>query len=418
MRRSIPRPAVENEASAIIEELKQKQIEKRVLAYITKVIRNSPLNYCCVSQDKMRKAITDRKGNGKRKGFRKQAIADACRNLARRGELIRIAVNNRNRRNPKYYYFLPDAELHGNPNKSLFSRKEDNEKVNPNFTDERKISDEVGKAFEEAEINFSEVGSWNDFGRLELMKKYLDAGLMLTPLIEKGKIPPAGWDIPKLRSLSKTELLDFFAANPNLNVGCWLPEKFVVVDADNLDEFYQLTSGETWDTLTATSGREEGGLHFWFRHCGTIESVIGIRPHLDYLAQGRLVVLPPSVHKSGAVYRWNNLTAPIEAPQLIQDLFDTREKKVEQRAVELADNYQYGRSRLPSNNAVFEKGKRYPKLFGIGRGLRWRLSAEQVATELVAINQQCCRPPLDDKRMRKLVLDVLYGVNRKEFTRV
>src|SRR5688500_5428700 len=91
-----PSSADESDYSALIDDLKQKHVEKRILAYIKKVIRNSAGGYCCIRQEVIRKAL----------GIRKQAVSDGCRNIAQRGELVRIPVNNKNRKNPKYYYFL------------------------------------------------------------------------------------------------------------------------------------------------------------------------------------------------------------------------------------------------------------------------------------------------------------------------
>ncbi len=116
---NIDASADENNNSAFIDELKQRLIEKRVLAYITKVIRTSSLGYCCVSQAVIRRALH----------IRKQAVTDACRNITKRGELIRFAAGKKNRKNPKCYYFLPTstaiAELSGNSIKSSFSNNKD-----------------------------------------------------------------------------------------------------------------------------------------------------------------------------------------------------------------------------------------------------------------------------------------------------
>src|SRR5215213_5810322 len=115
-RENINASADENNNSALIDELKQRLIEKRVLAYITKVIRNSPFGCCFVSQAVIRRALH----------IRKQSVTDACRNITERGELIRIPAGNKNRENPKYYYLLPNstaiAELGRNSIKSSFSK--------------------------------------------------------------------------------------------------------------------------------------------------------------------------------------------------------------------------------------------------------------------------------------------------------
>lgn len=400
----------ENIYSAFIDDIKQRRIEKRVLAYIKKVIRNSAGGYCCVSQAVIRKALK----------VRKQTITDACRNITERGELIRIDAYNKNRKNPKPYYFLPDAELSGNSIKSSLSSNGEQQNEASVTPDERSKSERMEAAELEAgriEVapNFLDVGSWSNLDKISLIEKYLDAGLEVTPLIERGKIPPKGWSKDYIRTLSRNELLNYFVQNPQANVGCWMSENMVVVDADDLKEFYRLTGGEIWETLTASSGREEGGLHFWFRHCGAIGSGNGIRPDLDYKGSGCLVVLPPSVHKSGEQYRWNNLVAPIDAPQLIQDLYDTRDSLKNNAKFTLAETARRGFFPFLTAETVLEEGHRYDQLFRFGRGMRHSMKSDEVKSELDRYNQLCCQPPLDEMRMRKLVKDVLFGANRKDF---
>jgi hypothetical protein len=408
MYREIITPSAdENNYSAFIDDSKQGQVEKRILAYIKKVISNSANGYCCVSQAVIRRALK----------VRKQSVTDACRAIVERGDLIRIEVKNKNRKNQKYYYFLPNAELSGNSNKSSFSQEGASTKEAYSKIEESlKI---VAERIEAERIkivpNFLEIESWKNLDKISLVEKYLDAGLMVTPLVEGKKFPPQGWSKEYLRTQSKDDLLNYFRQNPQSDVGCWMPNNFVVVDADDLDEFYRLTGGETWETLTVTSGREEGGLHFWFRHGGTIGSGAGIRPNLDYKSSGSLVVLPPSVHKSGAVYQWKNLVAPADAPQLIQNLYDTRENLKKDTELERVEAARW--SSLPTLTAdtVLTEKKRYKRLFPIGRRLRFRLDAEQVAAELHRLNQLCCRPPLNEERMRKLINDVLFGANKIDF---
>lgn len=413
-RENINASADENNNSALIEELKQRLIEKRVLAYITKVIRNSPFGCCFVSQAVIRRALR----------IRKQSVTDACRNITDRGELIRIPADNKNRENPKHYYFLPDstaiAELCGNSIKSSFSNNKEQEneesRVPPkSIQPERTEAAEVEAVRIDSAANFSEVKSWINSDKISLIEKYLNAGLMVTPLIERGKIPPSGWSKKYLRTLSKDELLNYFRENPQANVGCWMPENLVVVDADDLDGFYRITNGETWETLTVSSGRSEGGLHLWFRHEGTIGSSTGIRSDLDYKSTGSLVVLPPSVHKSGAVYQWSNLAAPIDAPTLIQELYDTRQNLKNGAVTELFENAKKGFFPFITAESVIPQGQRYDQLFRLGRYLKHRMNTEQVTAELDRYNWLCCQPPLDEKRMNKLVRDVLFGADRKDF---
>jgi Bifunctional DNA primase/polymerase, N-terminal len=64
------------------------------------------------------------------------------------------------------------------------------------------------------------------------------------------------------------------------------------IDADIIDGW-----------VTSSSGREDGGTHYWFKPGGPIRWK-GFRPHLDWLGLRGYVIAPPSVHPSGRIYRW------------------------------------------------------------------------------------------------------------------
>lgn len=360
--------------------VKQSPYEKRVLAYIKKVISNSKLGYCCVSQETIRKAM----------GVRKQVVTDALASLVASGKLVRFAGENGKRRNEKHYYFLPDAEPLGNPNKSLF------------FSGV--LQGDVGSR----KLDFSGVENWRNLERLELIEAYFQAGFLLTPLIEAGKIPLAGWTKEYIRTRTKNQVMEYFATNQKLNVGCWVPDGLIAVDVDDAERFYELTGGEVFDTLTSSSGR---GFHNWFLNGLQIGNANAVRPSLDFKGAGTLVVLPPSIHKSGRQYEWTNLRQPMEAPHLIKDLYDTRES-----VRNYGERKEGVRRSLPfiTKQTVIEEGARYNQLFRLGRHLRTQMQVDELEVELHRYNEACCRPPLDHKRMQRLIRDVRFGADRKD----
>lgn len=74
-------------------------------------------------------------------------------------------------------------------------------------------------------------------------------------------------------------------------------------------------------TLKAISGRPDGGTHYYYAYndcCLTIGQ--GILEGIDFRGTGGYVIAPPSIHKSGKSYRWENADTPIaNAPQWLLD---------------------------------------------------------------------------------------------------
>jgi hypothetical protein len=356
-----------------------REIEKRAIFYIKNAIKWSADGICWKSNEEIRAYC--KCGRDKLKDVLNKVVAN--------GEFVRIEIENRNRINKKYVYALPDVRLDTGsmraPNKDSYFSAEN-------------------------------LKRWRSLTRLELIENYIDAGLCITPLIEKGKIPLSGWTQEKLRGLSKKELIDFFAANPNLNVGCWMPKELVAVDVDNVDEFYRVTHGEDFETLRVSNGGR--GFHLWFKNNLEITNYNDRKKVMDFKAEGGLMVLPPSIHESGRRYEWVELVAPIDTPHALKKYFDDRQQRGEQiqdTRYKKVIRTNHASPRL-SKTAVICKGERYPELFKVGRQLRLVLDADDVTRELHDYNQQCCRPMLDTRRMQKLIRDVLHGANRKDYT--
>ena len=81
----------------------------------------------------------------------------------------------------------------------------------------------------------------------------------------------------------------------------------------------ELRHGPLPATLTATSGRVDGGRHLYFRHPGAGRHVTtrrdAIGPSVDVRGDGGYVVIPPSTHASGRSYVWVGAAEPAEAPE-------------------------------------------------------------------------------------------------------
>jgi hypothetical protein len=109
----------------------------------------------------------------------------------------------------------------------------------------------------------------------------------------------------------------------NIGIRTGVPSGVFIVDIDgelgaaNLREL-RAKHGALPATLISTTGK---GWHLWFRAEDEIPCSTGkIAPGLDVRADGGYVVAPPSIHPSGAVYRWRNEMSPASAPAWLMHL--------------------------------------------------------------------------------------------------
>lgn len=149
--------------------------------------------------------------------------------------------------------------------------------------------------------------------------RYASRGWAVLPL--QGKIP---WTSHGLRDASTDpETIDrWWWQWPTANVGVAVPNRFIVVDVDprygGSDTLDALTAihGPLPTTLTAVTGRGDGGVHFYFLHPGGPLSDRRLGDGLDLRQGGRhYLVAPPSIHpESGRPYAWGNRERIAPAP--------------------------------------------------------------------------------------------------------
>jgi hypothetical protein len=110
---------------------------------------------------------------------------------------------------------------------------------------------------------------------------------------------------------------------PLSNIGLLMggAARLVTIDIDgeagreSIAQFEQL-HGTLPVTLTQTTGRAAGGEHLLFTVPHTLEidrirNRAHLAPGIDLRAEGGLIVAAPSVHPTGATYRWVDTTVPV-----------------------------------------------------------------------------------------------------------
>jgi hypothetical protein len=153
---------------------------------------------------------------------------------------------------------------------------------------------------------------------------YAARGFQVFPLKPRSKEPATRRGLYEATSNTATLRRYFTGAHPyNIGVRTGVPSNVFVLDIDGERGFSSLAElverhGLLPPTLTSATGK---GRHYWFVACRPVPCSVGkIAAGIDIRGDGGYVVAPPSVHPSGAIYRWVNDEPPAEAPDWLLKL--------------------------------------------------------------------------------------------------
>ena len=148
--------------------------------------------------------------------------------------------------------------------------------------------------------------------------KYRELGWSVLPMIPRieEKKPFVKWKELQTRLPSEEQIRAWWKEHPNANIGMvtGAVSGVVVFDADakTAHDFIGKQGGMP-PTPQALTGKPDG-VHFYLRHPGIpVKNDANRELRLDIRGDGGLVVLPPSVHHTGRVYRWAPYLNPWDA---------------------------------------------------------------------------------------------------------
>jgi hypothetical protein len=228
----------------------------------------------------------------------------------------------------------------------------------------------------------------------EWARYYARRGWPVFPCEPRGKKPLCAHGL-KDATTDEKKIAAWWQRWPQANIAT-PTEKRVVVDVDGPDGERALAAlqekrGALPETLTAQTGK---GRHLYFRANGTaIRNSAGkLGPHLDVRGQGGYVVLPPSLHASGARYDWvaKAKMAPLPAWMVKVLAEPTRQQ---------ADD--------PGTTERIPQGKRNSHLASLAGSMRRRgMSPAAIEAALLRENQERCGPPLSESEVRAIAQSV------------
>jgi hypothetical protein len=144
--------------------------------------------------------------------------------------------------------------------------------------------------------------------------EYRRLGWSVFPLVFGHKFPPKGFALKRCfeQLPTESEIIAWWKQWPDSNVGLATGKVsgVDVIDFDGLNalDAYEANIGEFIETIMQTTGRANTGFHALYRyHGGGLKSKKYLESNgggVDLKTDGGLVVLAPSVHKSGTSYKW------------------------------------------------------------------------------------------------------------------
>ncbi len=148
--------------------------------------------------------------------------------------------------------------------------------------------------------------------------KYEKFGCFVLPINPQTKQPYVKWAYRKKEQPTPDELDQWWGIwkNANIGIATGALSGIDVVDLDGPEakERFEAMVGSMPETIMQITGRNDGGLHLWFKHngCG-LRNIVGKGDNkgIDFKTTGGFVVAAPSVHKSGKIYQFANID-PLE----------------------------------------------------------------------------------------------------------
>ena len=140
-------------------------------------------------------------------------------------------------------------------------------------------------------------------------------GFSLIPLKPRSKVPLVKW---KNYQLSEEDFLRFLGQDVNWAIRC--DENFHALDFDDTETYARFVEENGQVFENAPTVRTSRGYHVWFKPQKPVSSFKS--EGIEVKGLGSLIVVPPSIHPSGAVYHFEK---PINGkfPEInIEELLD------------------------------------------------------------------------------------------------
>lgn len=231
---------------------------------------------------------------------------------------------------------------------------------------------------------------------LEAALRFLQAGKPVFPVDCETKRPLAEWKAFQQRLPTDQQIKAWWTHWPRANIGMATGglSGVVVVDCDSEEATNRFIENypEAKVTLQVQTGR---GQHFLFQFEEGIRNDAGrvLGPGTDIRGDGGFVIIPPSVHANGTVYKWLNKNKPSHLPETLR----TR----------LLDKSEERKMPAPAVNGRIPDHQRNVTLTSFAGSMHRRgMSEASILVALLEENRNRCDPPLDEDEVVRIANSV------------
>jgi putative DNA primase/helicase len=215
---------------------------------------------------------------------------------------------------------------------------------------------------------------------------------------------------PQVASCDPAQVTAWWTANPDSNIGLVL-DGLVCIDVDprhgGLESLAALEAehGKLDPRVRARTGGN--GWHYMYRSVGSATTAGNFKNGLDFLTgSDHYILVEPSIHPSGGVYRWNDDINPLKMhrndiplvvpPAWILDAAKSKKLKIagsDKKTFALPDEIGEGQRQTVLTSAA-------------GKMRRASFSQGEILAALETMNQERCKPPLVHRELESIARSI------------
>lgn len=245
---------------------------------------------------------------------------------------------------------------------------------------------------------------------LDVALSYLELGYRPIPIKPGTKEARVKWDRYKTEAPTRAEICAWWTRCPDDGVAIVTGEYagFIVIDEDGAEGRAAIEAAFGPMPRTTTSITGGGGRHYLFRaSAGHARNYVALLPSVDVRATGGYIVVAPTLHASGASYKWDDangcgISAPL-AP--LPEGFAT-----------LLGDMATSSKRPPFPDAIPQGTRNNTLTARAGALFKRGWSSAGVRLDLLALNATRCQPPLDRGEVETIVTSIANREAGKQAT--